>query len=432
MSTPFILEWIAQFNQSIPLINRLVPPKFVVVQQNITPLQTGAIRYFFIVQSNASDEEINEIKEEAQRLNYLPLTFTFNFSGLSDEERRTYPQGLEDILMAYLTCHYHYDIGEMEHLYLTNPDTLILKPLSSQGDPIYLSEEESQNIFDEDYQPLLGYDLLSPDPLIWYYLDKENLDRPWYLTSWHHLAIIPMKSPNGNNTPYGDWWIDRDLFRSDVNRFVSSLRLRGYFTLSFNEDENHVRDIGLMWSIEYQGNYPIIDSDEVIHVFFSQQDFFPDAATWFSNSLLRIKLNELPLFYLGGDWVQYVEPQLENMARLQYAAQRAYQQIDSNDKDKVKCLPNLLIVAPFKSLIDVKTFREYFEVYLLETRNWQVIVCANREVGQRRIETLKGIRSDLTPWLMNIPADPDLTYLVADTSAGEPTLVLPSLEEEEE
>lgn len=426
MSSLFTLEWIAQFNQSLPLINQLIPPKYIIVQQNITPLQTGAIRFFFIIQSNTSDDEINEIKKEAQRLNYLPLTFTFNFAGLSDEEVRIYPQGLENILIAYLSCHYHYDIGEMEHLYLTNPNTLILKPLSRQGDPIYLSEEESQNIFGENYQHLLGYDLLTSDPLIWYYLNKENLDRPWYLTSWYHLAIIPMKSPNGNNTPFGDWWVDRDLFRSDIDRFISSLRLRGYFTLPFSVNDNldYVRDIGLMWSIDYLGKYPIVDSDKDIHVFLTQQNFTPDAATWFSNSLLRLKLNELPLFYLAGEWVQYVEPQLENMARLQYAAQRSFQQIGGNGD--IKCLPNLLIVAPFGSLTDVKSFQEYFDVYLLETKNWQVIVCANQEVGQRRIETLKEIRPDLTPLLINIPADPNLTYLVLDTSAGESSITLPS------
>lgn len=452
---PLILEWVAQQTQSQALVDRITGPEFLILHSGITPFPTGAVRYYFIVQPLTSVNR-EEIESEAQRLRCLPLTFSFNMVNVSRVQQRQYAEGLEDILMADLSCRYHLDVMEMQHIYLDQPATLILKPISRDGLPFYLTDEERKAFLADDYQQLVGYDLLSPDPLIWFYFNREKTDASkWYLTSWHKMAVFPIIPPpeqdptsevaqlrdifteaedvEDMSTPFGTWWTDRDIFRNEVNLFVSSLRIDNYFTIDL-EDDVLARELGEMWSIDYYGTFSLpagldANPNKKIHVFASNKSLGLDAPTWFQDALLRIRLGYLPLFYLGGDWVQYVEPLMENMARLQYAATRAYLQMAQTSNLvleeyvwEVKCLPNLLISAPFSALSEVTAFENLFRAFLIETRNWQVIECPDLETCARRRLAIEKENPSLHPLGISIPADPETVYLVIDTSPGASTI----------
>lgn len=473
---PFVLDWIAQPIQSQALLDRLLSPNFLILQSGITPLPTGAVRYYFIVQPLNESINRQSIEEEAQRLSYLALTFTFNMVGVSLLKQRQYAEGLEDILMAYLSCKFNLDVNEMEHIYLDRPATLILRPISRDGLSFYLSEEERLTFLNVDYESLIGYDLLTPDPLIWFYLARENsnvqkgvINSPgdprsqWYIASWQGIAILPIAPPpeedpvsevaqvrdifveaeniEDMSTPFGVWWTDRDIFKNETNRFVSSLRVDNYFTLDLDSNLlETARDLAELWAIDYYGTFPVYPdisdhTSRVIYVFAPSRNTpenpvrLLDIPSWFKDALLKIRLGQLPLFYIGGDWVQYVEPLMENMARLQYAAIRAYNQVAETNNLAlaeyvwdVKCLPNLLISAPFSALSEVKVFESLFRAYLPETRNWQVMECSDLETCTRRRLALIQEDPDLHPLGLTIPADPETTYLVIDTSAGSGTL----------
>lgn len=462
---PIVLDWIAQPTQSQALVDRLLGPDFLILQSGITPLPTGAVRYYFIAQPLNNTINRQAIEEEAQRLAHQALTFTFNMVNVSLLQQRQYAQGLEDILMAYLACKFNLDVAEMEHIYLENPATLVLRPLSRSGLPFYMSEEERLSFLNVDYESLVGYDLLTPDPLVWFYLAREPMDaNKWYLASWQGIAILPIMPPpeedpesevaqvrdiftepedvEDMSTPFGMWWTDRDLFKNETNLFVSSYRVENYFTLDLDDDMlETARDVAELWGIDYYGTFPIypdisdVSTSRVVHVFGPNRQLKEspilslDIPSWFKDALLKIRLGQLPLFYLGGDWVQYVEPLLENMARLQYAAVRAYSQVAETTNKAlaeyvwdVKCLPNLLISAPFGALSEVKIFENLFRAYLPETRNWQVIECPDLETCARRRLAIEQQDSSLRPLGMDIPADPDITYLVINTPSGAGTL----------
>ena len=491
---PLVLEWVAQSTQSQALVNRLMSSDFLILQSGITPLPTGAVRYYFIVQPLSSSVNRGEIIKQAQQISNLALTFTFNMVNVSLLQQRQYAQGLEDILMAYLSCRYHLEVAEMEHIYLSNPNTLILKPLSRTGLSFYMTEEERRALLSEDYEVLVGYDLLSSDPLIWFYLNKEKtesdrgLGQPgdprsqWYVRSWHGMAIFPIIPPpeeegigdaggskihlptssvaqfrdffveaediEDMSTPFGIWWTDRDIFRNEVNLFVSSLRLENYFILHLSEDIiDLAKELARMWEINYYGAFSIYprpgekatseeglirdqpQSSKMTHVFAPTKTLGLDVATWFQDALLRVRLGYLPIFYIGGDWVQYVEPLIENMARLQYAAIRAYYQVSQTNNAvleehvwEVKCLPNLLIAAPFSALSEVIAFENLFRSYLPETRNWQVIECPDLETCTRRRLAIIQEDPSLRPLGITVPAEPGTIYLVLDTSLGQGTI----------
>ncbi len=460
LAKPLVLDWVAQPTQSQALVDRLLGPDFLILQSGITPLPTGAVRYYFIAQPLNNSIDRQAIEEEAQRLAHLALTFTFSMVGISLIRQRQYAQGLEDILMAYLTCKFNLDVTEMEHIYLEQPAALILRPISRDGLPFYVSEEERLSFLNVDYESLIGYDLLTSDPLIWFYLAREKMDsQKWYIASWQGIAILPIAPPpeeeptsevaqvrdifveaedvEDMSTPFGTWWTDRDIFKNETNLFVSSFRVENYFTLDLDPDLLEMaRDLAELWSIDYFGTFPVYPdvsqqnkTSRVIHVFAPNQSLGLDVPTWFKDALLKIRLGQLPLFYLGGDWVQYVEPLLENMARLQYAATRAYYQVAETTNKAltefvwdVKCLPNLLISAPFSTLNEVKTFENLFRAYLPETRYWQVIECPDLETCARRRLAIEQQDSSLRPLGMDIPADPEITYLVIDTPAGTGTI----------
>ena len=453
MSEPLVLEWVAQPTDSQDIINIITSPSFLVIMNGITPLSTGAIRYYYIVQPLTSSHQ--DLQERIERIEYLPLTFAFNMVGVSLLQQRQYAQGLEEIIMAYLVSEYHIDVVEMEQIYLDDPSTLILKPMSRDGFPVYMSEEERSNILSEDYDSLVGYDLLSYDPLVWFYLDKEKIDpKTWYITSWHGMALFPIIPPpeqeptsevaksqdifiepedvEDMSTPLGIWWTDRDLFRREIKLFVSSLRLDRYFTMFFDEDILDLAiALGRLWKIEYYGTFAPPKGNKVVHVFASTTNLEINVASWFEDAIIKVRLGQLPTFYLGGDWVQYAEPTMDNMAHLQYAATRAYTQIaEANNPvlmdtiKEVRCLPNLLIAAPFSALDEVVAMENLFRAYLPETKNWQVIECSDLETSTQRRLIIQQDDPSLQPLGMIIPADPEVVYLVVDTPLGSETLSL--------
>jgi hypothetical protein len=449
------LEWIADPYQSEKIIESLTRD-FLVLQSSIISLPTGASRYSFIVEplSHTSVDLLEKLKKEIIKINYIALSFSFNMVGVPILTQRQYAQGLEKILMSYLGCRYSLEVGEMEHLYLDHPATLVLRPISMEGLPFYMSEEERLAFLGEDFHQLIGYDLLSPDPLVWFYF-KHNEIEPGvrHITSFHGMAIFPIVPPPEEDTKteiatfhdffheaeevedlstiWGNWWTERDIFKQETMRFVASWRREGYIALFLEESNLEIaRDLAEMWQIDYYGAFPMPDSQEEVHVFAPKKDLQSslDLTTWFKESIRRIRLDELPLYFLGGDWTQYVEPTLEKMARLQYAARRAYRDLPNivmkRYVEQVLCLPNLLLAAPISSLQEATLWEEYFRSYLSQTPHWQVVECPDREICQQRESVAKLQDPTLEPMFFQIPADPERYFLVLDTAAGSTTLEL--------
>src|SRR5690606_32279996 len=137
----------------------------------------------------------------------LPSSRELSWSFPSSQEKSLPP--LEEIIRAHLEKTFHLSIDGFSRIY--SSDEIILKPMSKNHLPIYLSPHERF----PDYSGLLGLSLFSDDLLIWYYLSEmdEKIDN---LQSWSGLALIP--TPNE----------ERDPFLEGQRRLlVSSLRQEG-------------------------------------------------------------------------------------------------------------------------------------------------------------------------------------------------------------
>ena len=471
------LEWISSSEKSEPILSLLADPDFVIIQSGIIPLPTGATRYSFIILS-LNHNKLHALQERIDEISYQPLTFSFNVVSLSFLTQRKYGQSLVHLLTPYLTCQRDLPVVDIHQTYLSNPETIILEPRGSDGLPFYVSTQERQEMLIEtkDLDHLIGYDLLTADPLVWYYLDRNNISPSnWYLVSWRGMALIPIDAPREEDEPttevarvadifdepeddddqitgLGLWSIATDEFVTNTRMFTSSLRREGFFILSSGINLTFARQFGEMWKIGYYGSYTSPDHDQsTYHVFradssdlsdtdpnfkigfTSAHDLGLETPSWFRESLLQIELGYLPTIPISGSWIQFVEPTLSNMAILQYAAIRAYYQVGTSLNPtllgsiwQVKCLPNLIISAPFASWQEVLEFTTILTSSLLpQTRNWYVIESPDLPTAEYRRLLIQQKEPDLQPMAMTIPADPTGVYLVVDTSSGQNPIILP-------
>lgn len=469
MASAIPLEWVAQPQESQEILREINSSAFLIIQSQVTTYSSGAYRYFYLVKALTPDYNYEDLQARISRLTYLPLTFTFNMVGIEITQQRQYAKGLRNIILAFLTTKWHMPIVQVEAEYLQDPSTLLLKPITPSGDLLYISkgdQERFQQLHNYDF--LVGYDLLSADPLIWFYLAKEtpgeytstsreNPFHRWNLVSWEQMALFPIFPPTKEDPPlsqsdparvetflnqpddvavevtsYGLWWTQRDLFVEETRRFANSWRRERYFPLIIPSNLLPLtREIATEWKINYYGEFPIAPSlaskEEVdfISVFSLVEDMGVEVSTWFRQALDEIQLGRIPSILIGGEWVQFVEPLLSNMARLQYAAIRSYQRVAFSKNPlllqfigAVKCLPNLLLTARFTSWEEVTTFRNFFQGYLALTQSWQVIVCPDEATCSLRAQQIKDKDSSLQPHGFILPADPDQVYLVVNTPPG--------------
>lgn len=376
-------EWV-----SYPETNK--PESLTIIQNGSQALPNGVYRYYLI------SKEKPEKKES-----FSPLTLSFNMVGFSFPDIKKYTQGIKEIVIAYFAC-YGIDIT-LESTFLNNPETALLTPVYD-GIPLYYPEEERNIIVQELQNIPLGFDLLSSDPLVWFYLRDKN----WPIEEWKGMALLPINTEKeftggveeaintlenvDESSPEGIYTIQRDIFKDETKRFLASMRREGYFAIKGNKELAY--HLAQFWEINYFGEF------KGYNIFRGKWDLFSlDIPSWFSDSLVRIQLGKLPLFYFGDEYVQYAEPTLINMALLQYAAVRAYVQAGGLHPEEVKVLPNLLIAAPFFSLDEVKKFKEAFNIYLPQIPSWSAEPCPDLEICQERSQ-VAGF-----PLVLEIPAD---------------------------
>lgn len=388
MSSPRVIEWIGESQESQQVIDLIHQSKLLIVNNSIVPLPTGKSRYFFILLGQ--DTSYRPILDKIATFHYQPLTFSFDMSQYPLEQQKEIEQGLKNILISGL-------FDDFESYYISTPPTLILKPITKEGLPVYVSEKQKAYYCNKNYQELVGYDLLSADPLVWYYLSEQpkQLD----VKSWSGMAIIPIRKEN-------------DMIKIETTRFITSLHNRGL--IAYRGRSQQAIKLAKMWGITYLGTF----NDTVILSTPQQLGFD------INNALINIDLSGLPIYYWGDEWVQYVEPTLDNMAKIQYAARRAYLQVaKAKNKnllgylDDVKCLSNLLISAPFSSQQEVDDFQNIFKSFLMASPNWSVIVLPDLKQAEDRANKIAKRYPDLNPLSFVLPSNPNVGYLVVDTDA---------------
>lgn len=389
METSHYFEWVTNYGTSDRIISLLESPDFLVINKGENPLESGAIRYYYLVAS-ANRESIASIQELINQITYPPLVLTFDMDSVDEIKKRIYTQGLENIILAYLQRQ-GFSAEETEMTEFNS--SVNIKPLTASGLPLYLSHGEYTNLISElmELNSYIGYDLLYPDPLVWYYFNTvDEVESPWDIFIWRGMAVIGFDERE-----------ERTMYLRDVNRAVSSLQLDGYFTVQADEE---LELFAYDWYFKYFYDHGY-DTDEyaVFKVTPHQADPYNNRdKNWLINAWRRHKIeNKNPIFSVVGEWIQRMEQSLDNMVKLQYAAILSAE--DNNlATHSIKCLPNLHINVEFQNLDEVGRFREGLLSYLPQSKTWQVSSCVDE----------CQLTGEGKPRQIIIPANPSHRYIV--------------------
>lgn len=71
METSHYFEWVTNYGTSDRIISLLESPDFLVINKGENPLESGAIRYYYLVAS-ANRESIASIQELINQITYPP------------------------------------------------------------------------------------------------------------------------------------------------------------------------------------------------------------------------------------------------------------------------------------------------------------------------------------------------------------------------
>lgn len=226
------------------------------------------------------------IQPVAYKISYVPVTITLDLSQYKD--KKDVITGLCGIIKALANQELSIDVKNVETVQLDN-NIFVFSIITSENIAVY-TNPNYMNDFYKLIRPsfIIGYQLLSTDPLVNYIIDQEHIDiEVRYIKN---IAIIPV----GN-----DDIVDK------VDNLIKFKREEGYFTYDIGihniKDMELVRKLAQDWQCDY-----VYDKDMTTIVLHNKGvDFGTLPKLWFQDNVLRIKNGNVPKITLYGYWQLY-------------------------------------------------------------------------------------------------------------------------------
>lgn len=430
--------------------------KFTILNSNHQDLGSGRkhYEYFIDISRDIAGNPVlavtlKNIQSNIDKIQYQPLTLSWSPSPqLLHEEVVKYRDNYINILKPLLTSITGYQIdiigttvyknGDNQPVYsfapLTNDDTP-----SGFGRSLYYSSDELgyfQNKADPEI--LMGYQLLTSDPLIVEVNNRFKSGQNLYL--YENLFLV--KSLDNN-------------LKFDADMLLDKLRTEGYFAITdqmFSSDElGVIVEISELWSIKKIGEFYVDEwiqpstgstilgttSDDVkretkflehrlVVVFKTLVDFNMSPISWLTMALAAVQHDLLPQFTISYPQMMSIDLTVINRAKLQYAAILTMIQITYGNLLLIPFVSSIhvgddfSITGMFTRYEDTREFLDKFIFYLNESQYWTVYPCGN-DLNMSIAERWKLARDnkDLHPLLIplsnGLTGEPTL-YLVVDTT----------------
>lgn len=304
-------------------------------------------------------------------ISFEPVSTVLNIPLITTDELI----GLQSIYLAVAQEKLFQPLSKLEIVKLDlGNDNIAYKffPLNQDGQYIYKHPNNQVNIIDlERYR---GYQLLSADPFVRYVLNQIYPQYNYDILYHGNMALVKL----------GPVYEDKIV---EVDMAILDLHNKGYFILPitpFNSlDILHLKHLCKLWQIE------LVHIDVAFHVIFKTNvDFTLPTIDWFRENLARIRLGQLPLFAINGDWIDRTEQpfilfssRLYARSYIYYGAIRAYVQLCEEFpalKRQIQYLRialDLSIVAPFETFEQAMKFKQLYKQLMSTASNWDYVEC---------------------------------------------------------
>lgn len=429
------------------LINALSGPHYVVISSDSINLEQSILETTFVVKEiNINDSiayesfilpQLNPSKvilEYIGKISYEPTSFTLEFI---NEPHADIINGLTDIVREYTELLLDTTVSKIETVRYIQPDnpSILVKfiPQLISGANIFRQNTELIQLYQTvDLHSLVGYQILSTDPLLNYALSNMSEIPPFDRKNFYNITMTKLnRLRSGSTSP--DVLENQHVFR--INAYIQRLRYEGYFTLPQNlYNIPNYEQLTLYTELATMMKIPIHQKDTIPLVLQSYLDFTIDIDTWFNQSVNYIQTGSVPRFIITG-WWQYdssvggpVSPDNNSFrAKIYFAAFRAYIQLIAKNPIlsplivDIRVLDDFSIEIPITSFSDVDIFRQALSITMTNIVQWYV--SPSTSVLHSLLQRWFIIQNYKLP-CMSIPIN-DTEFLVVQTSRND-LITIPS------
>lgn len=292
-------------------------------------------QYKVRINKKLNKEEVKQIKDEIEKINYLPVTVRLDINN---------PEQVEKMQKL------------VKHLY--NADRLVYIPSPSGGEYVPLSD--GNRVFSSiqiDLSTLIDYTYLTNNPLCLYIFKKLDISSDLVKIVDNHYFIS-----------------DHSLYGNIINELIE-IQSTHFVTDSMTEADMHKYEELIFMNnsqlVEYLPNNRLV-----------VKSILP--SDWFRSAIIRISIGKLPLYNFWNSFEVTMKYEPSAQAKLTYACYRAY-------IDMIKIYPLLIhyidqinvsdvldVTAPFHTYEASEIFRTNVSGYLRKADKWVVSSYENK------------------------------------------------------
>lgn len=369
------------YSEKYEKIKQLIKNSSHDIIDNVTYIENKIVNGIYEIQLTFKEKNLD--KETSSKI--FQLINEMSLSPVSVSINSKYPlttselSGLSEIFIALIDKYYYNKAEKVEHTVYKNQNTYItyLRAYDNHGNGIYYDPKSEQNlIFKFNMMSVIGYRILSQDPLAEYevkYQIKNNLLDPQSLDVLIVGGLVLAKNRTSIN--------DNHPIIFDIRQSINNIKSKGYFIHNNVENYHYIQEISNLWPIKF------IEKSSMGLVLKSKNDFVLQPSTWLQNSINLISTGSLPSYRFTSNWFDtnnYISKSTSiSIPLIYYAVTICYFKLSRDYQElipylnKIKVHTDLTIEAFFATYDQYLLFYEIYSQYMKDNRDKLIYWKAN-------------------------------------------------------